>query len=40
MKEKVINYLESIGFENVSHKSSYRQVLSRENIIVTIEKKY
>jgi hypothetical protein len=39
MKEKVIKYLESLGFITVSHKSSVQQVFSKENIIVIVEDK-
>ena len=37
LKIKVINYLKSIGFENISHNSSQRQIFHNENVVVTVE---
>ena len=37
MKEKVIEYLESLGFETVSHKSSSRKIFLNDNVTVTVE---
>ena len=37
MEEKVINYLESLGFETVSYKSSPRQIFYKDNIAVSLE---
>jgi predicted RNA binding protein YcfA (HicA-like mRNA interferase family) len=37
MKEKVINYLKSLGFEAISHNSSKRQIFHNKNITVTVE---
>jgi hypothetical protein len=37
MKIKIINYLKSLGFENISHISSLRQIFHNENIVVTVE---
>ena len=37
MKEKVIEYHKSLGFETVSHDSSQRQIFHNDNIIVTVE---
>ena len=39
MKEKVIGYLKSLGFETISHNSSHRQIFHNFNIIVTVEEK-
>jgi len=39
MKEKVISYLESLGFETVSHKSSPRQIFYKDNITVSLEER-
>ena len=39
MKDKVIEYLESLGFVTVSHKSSSRQIFFRDNIAVTVEER-
>jgi len=39
MKEKVIRYLESLGFETVSHKSSQRQVFYKDDVAVSVEER-
>ena len=39
MKEKVIEYLESLGFITVSHKSSSRQIFFKDNVTVAVEEK-
>ena len=39
MKEKVIEYLESLGFETVSHKSSQRMIYLKDNVTVTVEER-
>ena len=39
MKEKVISYLESLGFETVSHKSSPRQIFYKDDIAVSVEER-
>ena len=39
MKEKVISYLESLGFETVSHKSSLRQIFYKNDITVYVEER-
>jgi len=38
MKEKIINYLKSLGFEAVSHKSSSRQIFYKDDIAVSVKK--
>ena len=37
MKVKIIEYLESLGFETISHNSSQRQIFHNEDIVVTVE---
>ena len=37
MRIKIINYLKSLGFENISYISSQRQIFHNENIVVTVE---
>jgi len=39
MNAKVINYLESLGFVTVSHKSSSRKIYFKDDTIVTVEKR-
>lgn len=39
MKEKVIEYLESLGFVTVSHKSSPRKIYLKDNIAVIVEER-
>ena len=39
MKDKVIKYLESLGFETVSHKSSPRKIYLKGNLTVTVEER-
>ncbi len=39
MKKKVIDYLESLGFVTVSHKSSSRKIFLKDDIIVAVEKR-
>jgi hypothetical protein len=39
MKDEVIEYLESLGFVTVSHRSSSRQTFFRDNISVTVEER-
>jgi len=39
MKEKVIEYLESLGFVTVSHKSSPRKIYFKDNITVVVEER-
>ena len=37
MKEKLIEYLESLGFDTVSHTSSTRKIFFKDDIAVTVE---
>jgi hypothetical protein len=37
MRKKIINYLKSLGFENISHDSSNRQIFHYDNITISIE---
>lgn len=37
MKDKVIKYLESLGFVTVSHKSSQKQIFFKDNISIVVE---
>jgi hypothetical protein len=37
MKEKIINYLKSQGFEAISHDSSKKQIFCYDNITVAVE---
>jgi len=39
MKDKVIKYLESLGFETVSHKMSSRKIYLKDNLTVTVEER-
>jgi predicted RNA binding protein YcfA (HicA-like mRNA interferase family) len=39
VKNKVIEYLESLGFVTISDKSSSRQIFFKENIAVTVEER-
>ena len=39
MKNKLIEYLESLGFETVSQESSPRMIYLKDNITVTIEER-
>jgi len=39
MKEKVIKYLESLGFVTVSHKSSPRKIYFKDDITVTVDER-
>ena len=39
MKEKVISYLESLGFETVSHKPSPRHIFDKDGIAVSVEER-
>ncbi len=39
MKKKVIEFLESLGFETVSHKSSPRKIYFKDNLAVTVEER-
>ncbi len=39
MKEKVISYLKSLGFETVSHESSSRQLFYKDGINVSVEER-
>ena len=39
MKNEIISYLKSMGFETISHNSSHRQIFHNFNIIVTVEEK-
>lgn len=39
MKDKVIKYLESLGFETVSDKSSPRKIYLKDNFTVTVEER-
>jgi len=39
MKEKVIRYLKSLGFETISHKSSPRQIFYKDGINVSVEER-
>jgi len=39
MKKQVIDYLESLGFITISHKSSPRKIYFKDNITVTVEER-
>lgn len=39
MKDKVIKYLESLGFETVNHKMSSRKIYLKDNHTVTVEER-
>jgi len=39
MIAKIINYLESLGFENISHNSSHRQIFHYDNITISLEER-
>jgi len=39
MKKRVIGYLESLGFETVSHETSPRMVFHRDKVTVTVEER-
>lgn len=37
MKDRLIRYIKSLGFESISHKSSRRKIFFKDNIIVTVD---
>ena len=37
MKDKVINFLTSHGFETVSHETSSRMIFFKDNVTVTVK---
>ena len=39
MKKKVIEFLESLGFETVSSESSPKKIYLKDNFIVTVEER-
>jgi predicted RNA binding protein YcfA (HicA-like mRNA interferase family) len=39
MKKRIVDYLESLGFNLVSYKTSSRMIFHRDNITVTVEEK-
>ncbi len=39
MKDKVIEYLESLGFVTISHISSSKQIFFKDNISVVVEER-
>ncbi|MFX0125640.1 MAG: hypothetical protein ACFFAE_18600 [Candidatus Hodarchaeota archaeon] len=39
MKKKVIEFLESLGFETVSSESSPRKIYLKDNFTVTVEER-
>jgi hypothetical protein len=39
MMKKVIDYLESLGFETVSHETSSRLIFQRDKVTVSVEER-
>ena len=39
MKKRVVDYLESLGFETVSHEASSRLIFLRDKVTVTVEER-
>jgi len=39
MKKRVVDYLESLGFELVSYKTSSRMIFLRDKVTVTVEER-
>lgn len=39
MKKKVIDYLDSLGFETVSHETSSRLIFHRDKVTLTVEER-